>query len=39
MYAPSKEQAEEDRAKAYEQGIPHGADPYPNYTMMLVVQS
>lgn len=25
MYAPSKEQAEEDRAAAYEAGVPHGA--------------
>jgi hypothetical protein len=24
MYAPSKEQAEEDRARAYEAGVPHG---------------
>lgn len=25
MYAPSKEQAEEDRKKAYEARVPHGA--------------
>lgn len=24
QYAPSKEQAEEDRAKAYAAGVPHG---------------
>jgi hypothetical protein len=24
MYAPTKEQAEEDRRMAYERGVPHG---------------
>jgi hypothetical protein len=27
MYAPTKEQEEADRLKAYESGVPHGAAP------------